>query len=169
MNLTHYMLENYLKMSMKVTYLNYLGHAQQTISVTALISKYHFLKILEKKRGFAYVKVPKHVSDELLKLHGIGFEGKMLVIEKAKTPLKAKSINGVNQNICSRTQPPQLGFDAESTVASRPPQLIKGSNRNAVIPKKGDTTLFSDSMPRGMKIKEINRQIQGGRIHFKAT
>ena len=47
-----------------------------------------------KKRGFAYAKVPRHVSDELLKLHGIGFKRKMLVIEKAKTSLKARSITG---------------------------------------------------------------------------
>ena len=44
-----------------------------------------------KKRGFAYVKVLRHVSDELLKLHGLGFKGKMLVIEKAKTLPKAKN------------------------------------------------------------------------------
>ena len=58
-----------------------------------------------KKRGFAYVKVPRHVSDELLKLHGIGFKGKMLVIEKTKTLPKAKNINGVNQDICPQTHP----------------------------------------------------------------
>ena len=45
MNSTH-MLEIYLKISMKVTYLDY---AQQTVSVTALVSKYHFLKILGKR------------------------------------------------------------------------------------------------------------------------
>ena len=56
-----------------------------------------------KKRGFAYVKVPRHVSDELLKLHGIGFKEKILVIEKAKTLPEAKSINEVNQNICPQT------------------------------------------------------------------
>ena len=28
--------------------------------------------------------------------------------------------------------------------------------------------LYSDSIPRGTNIKEINRQIQGGRIHIKA-
>ena len=33
-----------------------------------------------ENRGFAYVKVPRHVSDELFKLHGVGFKGKMLVI-----------------------------------------------------------------------------------------
>ena len=39
------------KISMKVTYLNYLDFAQQTISVTTLMSKYHFLKILGKKEA----------------------------------------------------------------------------------------------------------------------
>ena len=34
--------------------------------------------------------------------------------------------------------------------------------------KKSDIALFSDSIPRGMKIIKINRQIQGGRIHVKA-
>ena len=29
--------------------------------------------------------------------------------------------------------------------------------------------LFSDSIPRGMNIKEINRQIQGGTTHYKAV
>ena len=44
----------------------------------------------------------------------------MLVIEKTKTPPKAKSINRVNQKIRPQTQPPQLHFDPENTVASRP-------------------------------------------------
>ena len=79
------MLEIYLKISVKVSYLNYLGYIQQTISMTTLMSKYHFLKILGKKRSFAYVKALGHVSDdELLKLHEIGCEGKMLVIEKSE-------------------------------------------------------------------------------------
>ena len=47
--------------------------------------------------------MPRHVSDELLKLHGIGFKGKILVIEKAKTPPKVKNINGGNQSICPQT------------------------------------------------------------------
>ena len=54
------------------------GLRTTTIAVTTLISKCNFLKILGKK-GFAYVKVPRHVSDDLLKSHGIGFKGKTLV------------------------------------------------------------------------------------------
>ena len=69
------------------------------------------------------------MSDKLLKLHGIEFKGKMLVIEKAKPLPKAKSINGVNQNICPQTQPSQK-------EASRSLQRVKNSYRNAVIPKK---------------------------------
>ena len=115
-----------------------------------------------KKRGFAYVKVPRHVNDELLKLHGLGFKGKMLVIEEVKTPPKAKNINGVNQNICPQTQISQLDSDLANTLASRPLKRI------TAIHKKGDIALFSDSIPRGMNIKEINRQIQGGSVHVKA-
>ena len=115
------MLEIYLKISLKVIYLNYLDFAQQTISMTTLMSKYHFLKILGKK-GCAYVKVPRHVSDELFKLRGRGFKGKMLVIENAKTLPKAKNINGVNQNICPQMQISQLDSDTENTLASRPLQ-----------------------------------------------
>ena len=85
-----------------------------------------------------------------------------------KTPPKAKNINGVNQNICPQTQPSQLDSDPENTWASRLLQRIKNSYRNAVIPKKGDIALFSDSIPGGMNSTETNRQIQGGRIHVKA-
>ena len=81
------------------------------------------------KGVFAYVKVPRHVNDELLKLHGIGFKGKMLVIEKVKTPPKAKNINGMNQNICPQTQPSQLDSDPENYVASRPFQRIKNLSK----------------------------------------
>ena len=153
------MLEMYLKISMKITYLNYLDFAQQNISVTTAISKYQFPKILGKKRGFAYVKVPRHVSDELLKIHRLGFNGKMLVIEKAKTLPKAKNINGVNQNICPQTPISQLDSDPENTLASQPLQRIKNFYRNTVIHEKGDIAQFSDSIPRGRNIKEI----QGGK------
>ena len=65
-------------------------------------------------------------------------------------------------------QPPQLVFDPENTVVSRPYQRIKNSYRNTVIPEKSDIALFSDSIPRGTDIKEIYRQIQGVGIHVEA-
>ena len=71
-------------------------------------------------------------------------------------------------NISPQTQLSQIDCDPENTVATRPLQRIKNSYRNAVIHKKGNIALFSDSIPRGINIREINRQIQGGRIHVKA-
>ena len=76
------MLKIYLKISIKVTYLNYLTYAQQTISMTTLMSKYPFLKIL-KKRVFPYVNMSRHVNDKILRL-----QWKVLAIEKAKTKAK---------------------------------------------------------------------------------
>ena len=108
------------------------------------------------------------MSDELLKLHGRGFKGKMLVIEEAKTLPKAKNFNGVNQNICPQTQISQLDPDTENTLASQPLKRINNSDRNTAIHKKGDIAIFSDSILRGMDMKELKRQIQGGRIHVKA-
>ena len=64
------------------------------------------------------------MSDELFKLRGRSFKGKMLVIENAKTLPKAKNINGVNQNICPQMQPSQLDSDPGNTVAFRPLQRI---------------------------------------------
>ena len=46
-----------------------------------------------KRRGFAYITVPEHVFKELLKLHGIEFNGRKLVIKKAKTPSKKTTGN----------------------------------------------------------------------------
>ena len=102
---------------MKVTYLNYLDFAQQTINYQQATQQQttNYLRdncgfqipLSEntgKKKRLSYVKVPRHVSDEILKLHILGFKGKLLVIEKAKTPPKAKHINGVNQNIFPQTQ-----------------------------------------------------------------
>ena len=44
-----------------------------------------------KQRSFTYITVPEHVFKELLKLHG--FNGRKLVIKKAKTPSKKTTGN----------------------------------------------------------------------------
>jgi len=45
-----------------------------------------------KSKNFAFITVPEHVNDELMKLNGIEFYGRQLVIEEAKTkPEETKS------------------------------------------------------------------------------
>ena len=40
-----------------------------------------------KKRYFTYVTVPEHVTTELIKLHGIQFNSKCIIVEEAKNKL----------------------------------------------------------------------------------
>ena len=80
----------------------------------------------------------------------------MLIIEKEETPPKAKIINGMNQDICSQTQPLQLDFGSWNHPS-----------QNVVILNKDDIALFSDSIPKYVNIKEINRQHKGSKIHVK--
>ena len=41
------------------------------------------------------------------------------------------------------------------------------SEFNAVLPKQGAIALFSDSIPKRMNIKSINKQVKGGHIYIK--
>ena len=85
-----------------------------------------------KQRGFAYITVPEHAVKELLKLYGIEFNGRKLVIKKAKTPPKKPT--GKNKQACPKSQPPAIDLEMETV-----------------------------SIPEGMNIKSINKQVKGGR------
>ena len=63
MNLTHYMLQIYLKILFELFGLRTTNYLCDNSDVQIPLSEY-----IGKKRGFAYV----NVSDGLLKLHGIG-------------------------------------------------------------------------------------------------
>ena len=54
------------------------------------------------------------------------------------------------------------------TEEQSPIQNINSTYSNAVIPKKKNIALFSDSIPRGMKMKHLNFQVIEGRIRLKA-
>ena len=54
------------------------------------------------------------------------------------------------------------------TEEQSPIQNINSTYSNAVIPKKKNIALSSDSIPRGIKIKHLNSRVKEGRIHLKA-
>ena len=56
--------------------------------------------------------MPEHVVKELLKLHGIEFNGRQLVIEKTKTA--PKKTTGKNQQAFLQTQSPAINFETEN-------------------------------------------------------
>ena len=54
---------------------------------------------------------------------------------------------------------------AAPTEEQHPIQNI--SSTFPTIPKKKKIALFSDSVPRGMKMKQVNSQVKEGSIHLK--
>ena len=50
----------------------------------------------QKTRGHVYKTAPKHVCDELVKLNGVEFKGKFLIIENAKVRPKVTNPNITN-------------------------------------------------------------------------
>ena len=65
-----------------------------------------------KRRGFAYITVPEHAHKEIVKLHSIEFNGRKLIIEKAKTP--PKKTTGKNKQAFPQTQSPAMDFEMET-------------------------------------------------------
>lgn len=56
------------------------------------------MKKTGKSKNFAFINVPEHVHSELMKLNGIEFYGRQLVIEEAKTKPEDEKENKENKN-----------------------------------------------------------------------
>ena len=92
-----------------------------------------------KHRGFTFITTPDHVYDELLKLNSVEFKGRSIVIQTAKT--RSPHQNQATQNEANT-------------------DLFHQSKRNIA--------LFADSIPRGIKVKDLYQKIKRDRIHLKA-
>ena len=89
--------------------------------------------------NFAFIATPDHVYDEFLKLNGAEFKRRPIVIETAKT-------RSAHQN--------------QATQNEANTELFHQSKKNIA--------LFSGSIPKGIRFKELNQKINRGRIHLKA-
>ena len=103
----------------------------------------HFSNV-DQPFASATVTAPSHVCEELLKLHGIDFHDNPLVIEMSKSPLEQSS---------HYSQPPL-----------QPPliQRVIHSYGN-VNTKRKDIALFADSIPKGMRMKDLNSRDEVGK------
>ena len=79
----------------------------------------------QKTRGHVYITAPKHVFDELVKLNGVEFKGKFLIIENAKVRPKVTNPNLTNFPSPNRFEPltfekniPDLGNDIDHNKVS---------------------------------------------------
>ena len=97
----------------------------------------------------ATITTPVHVCEELLKLHGIVFHGNSLVIEMSKSPLE------------------QSNHYSQTPLQPSPIQRVINSYENSVKPRRKDIALFADSIPKGMRIKDLYSRVKGRKIHLK--
>ena len=104
----------------------------------------HFSNV-DQPFASATVTAPAHVCEELLMLHGIDYHDKPLVIEMSKSLLEQSN---------HYFQPPLL---------PPPMQRVIHSYGNTVNTKRKDIALFADSIPNGMRMKDINSRIKGGK------
>ena len=49
-----------------------------------------------KSKGYAFLNVPDHVYSEIVKLNGVKFKSKQLVLEEAKTKHKDQTLDKQN-------------------------------------------------------------------------
>ena len=49
-----------------------------------------------KSKGYAFLNVPDHVYSEIVKLNGVKFKSKQLVLEEAKTKHKDRTLDKQN-------------------------------------------------------------------------
>ena len=96
----------------------------------------HFSNV-DQPFGPATVTATAHVCKELLKLNGIVFHDNPLVIEMTKSPLEQSN---------HYFQPP---------LQLSPIERIRHTYGKAVNPKRKDIALFADSIPKGMRMKDL--------------
>ena len=107
------------------------------------------------------------------------FQGRKIIFRKAKTPPQTL-VNEFSKKPVANDQqsmhkmPPIINDVRRYKVPIAPAEEqhpihnINSTFFNATIPKKKNISLFSDSIPRAMKIKHLNSQVKDRIIHLKA-
>ena len=105
------------------------------------------------------------------------FHGREIITEEAKTPHKTL-VNELSTNAVANDQQSmhkmsptfndvRLRLPTAPTEEQHPIQNINSTFPNTTIPKKENNALFPESIPRGMKIEQLNSLVKEGRTHLK--
>ena len=114
-----------------------------------------------KKKYFAYVTAPEHVTAELIKLNGIEFNSKCIIVEEAKNKPTAVS----EANVLRPTSP-VFGNHLTDENESKLPigSAKKGYSETLHLSQNSSNTLiFTDSIAKGIHMYEFNRFIKNSK------
>ena len=116
---------------------------------------------MEDTIAHTFILAPCHVCNELVKLHGLEFQGRKIIIEEAKTPprtllneLSTSAVANDQQNMHKMS--PTINdvrsrLPTAPTEEQSPIQNINSTYSNAVIPKKKNIALFRTVYLKGSK------------------
>ena len=102
-------------------------------------------------------------------LNGVEFHGNKLIVEEAKLPTSTTYRNNTFIKSSNLFEPltsipfPKPANPIRSNADQPPIQNVVNSYSYSIVPDKKDIVLFADSIPRGMKMEDMNSKIKGGR------
>ena len=114
-----------------------------------------------KKKYFAYVTAPEHVTTELIKLNGIDSNSKCIIVEEAKNKSTAFS----EANVLRPTSPVFGNHLTDGNQSKLPIVSAKKSYSETVhlSPNSSNTLIFTNSIAKGIRIYEFNRFIKNSK------
>ena len=113
-------------------------------------------------KGFAFIRAPAQITDELIKLDGIAYHDNELRIEDATSTRKRTSNNTSNESrrpsVVVNNYPENQHLYGRKSSASE----SKFSNR------KKQKFAFNDSIPRGIRLREFSYWLHKGYDQLKS-
>ena len=113
-----------------------------------------------KSKCFVFIRAPAHITDELIKLDGIAYRDNELRVEDATSTRKR-----TRNNISSKARRP-------SVVVNNHPENQHSFGRKFSAPEskfsKRKIVIFSDSIPRGIRLWEFNYWLHKGYAQLKS-
>ena len=113
-----------------------------------------------KSKDFVFIRAPAHITDELIKLDGIAYCDNELRVEDATSTRKR-----TRNNISSKARRP-------SVVVNNHPENQHSFGRKISAPEskfsKRKIVIFSDSIPRGIRLREFNYWLHKGYAQLKS-
>ena len=110
-------------------------------------------------RDFAFLTGPEHVLNESVKLNGIKFQEKILVIEGAKKKSSTPSLIPFPVDVSQKSQR-QTAFNRtpEAPGIKSFSEVTKSNSNNSC-----KTSIFTESIPKGIRMYQFNRTLRNRR------
>ena len=116
----------------------------------------------EKFKGFAFIRAPAHITDECIKLDGIAYHNNELRAEDATSTRKRTS-----NNISYKSRRPSVVVNNYHENQHSYGRKFSASE-SKFSKRKKQIVIFSDSIPRGIKLCEFNYWLHKGYAHLKS-